>query len=886
MEPGKQLTHYTLASKVGQGGMGEVWRATDTRLDREVAIKILPPAFVADEERLRRFEREAKALATLNHPNVAQIFDIDQVDDLCFLVLELVPGESLAERLQRGPLPLDEALDVTRQIAEGLEAAHDAHVIHRDLKPANVRVTPEGLVKVLDFGLAKAGRTDPETGATLPLDSDSLELTVEGRVLGTPTYMSPEQARGKLTDRRTDIWAFGCVLFELVSGRRPFTGETVTDVLGAIIHKEPEWDALPTHTPLRVRELLRRCLTKDPRQRLRDAGDARLELQELQADPERGVATASGAQATAARPRSPARAVLLILLGLLIGAGAAWFGADELTDAPREVRRLRLAEPGLELSWLRYAVLSPDSRHVVFPRDGELWLRRLDSFDATRITDTEGARFPCWSPDGSAMAFAHEGSLWRVTPGGARRRICELPDEVGDSGGVIWLDDDTIAWSTGTRDMPVRAVAATGGEPRELFRPDRESYQDFHQLAALPGGRGLVAVAHGEGEPNANLIVVWEPGDDLPRTLVENQGSFLNGPLACSDDGLVLFSSFDVESDLMALRLSLDDLQPRGDPVVLLPAAACPSLSSDGSLLATFLETDRAKQLSWVSMEGRVLEDVGAPIRIGTRWLLASPDFTRVALSTFEVGESALWLFDLADGQRRRLSLTERGGDYASAWMPSGDELLVARVALAESTTSLIAMAADGSGRERHLSDNGVAFGVSPDGSEVYFGSMPFGAKHFRLPLSGAGEPELILPELVASGRPTLSPSSEWLAFTVDRAGRSELFLTRMPEGEGRWLLSEDDASDPVWSSTGDEVFFRSGDELRSVSVDTRDGGVSIGTPRTHFDLRDANIRLGDGYAVDAENERLLVLRTPDLGDAEADLLLLENWQAELDAER
>src|SRR5262245_32720117 len=312
LSPGQALAHYSIVGPLGAGAMGEVYRARDTRLGREVAIKVLPEHFADDEERLRRFEREAKTLATLNHPNVAQIHGVDQVGETCFLVLELVPGESLEERLRRGPLPLDEAIDFCRQIAEGLEAAHEAGVIHRDLKPANVRITPEGKVKVLDFGLAKPARDSHHGSST-----DSVLSTEAGRLLGTPTYMAPEQARGRSIDRRVDVWAFGCVLYECLTGKRAFAGETLTDVLGAVLHTEPDLASLPRDTPRSVRSLLERCLAKDSRQRLRDLGDARLELER---------AMRGEGEPVAAERRGSRSVVLLAVLVLAAAALAFYLG--------------------------------------------------------------------------------------------------------------------------------------------------------------------------------------------------------------------------------------------------------------------------------------------------------------------------------------------------------------------------------------------------------------------------------------------------------------------------------------------------------------------------------------------------------------------------------
>ncbi|MBI3844036.1 MAG: serine/threonine protein kinase, partial [Planctomycetes bacterium] len=377
---GKTLAHYSILAPIGSGAMGEVYRARDTKLGREVAIKVLPEAFAADEERLRRFQREATTLAALNHPNVAQIFGVDREGDVCFLVLELVPGESLEERLKRGQLPVDEAIDVCRQIAEGLEAAHEAGVIHRDLKPANVRLTPDGKVKLLDFGLAKPVLSGDGKS------SDSVLATEAGRLLGTPTYMAPEQARAKSIDRRVDIWAFGCVLYECLTGKRLFDGETLTDVLAAVLHQEMNVATLPGAAPARVRELLQRCLAKDPRQRLRDIGDARLVL-ESSGVVDDGVA--SGGR-TSALGRALPWGVCAVLALLLVLVSLQAFGVLELWSraaAPASAQtavHVSLALPGGDevgnITELPLAI-SPDGTQVVYvglrSNNAQLYLRPL-----------------------------------------------------------------------------------------------------------------------------------------------------------------------------------------------------------------------------------------------------------------------------------------------------------------------------------------------------------------------------------------------------------------------------------------------------------------------------------------------------------------------------
>jgi tRNA A-37 threonylcarbamoyl transferase component Bud32 len=489
-----RLGPYEILAPLGAGGMGEVYRAKDTRLGREVAIKVLPPTFVRDEERLRRFEREAKVLATLNHPNVAQIFGVDQQQDTCYLVLELVSGENLAERIARGPLPIEEALDVCRQIAEGLEAAHEAGVIHRDLKPANVRITPQDAVKVLDFGLAKALVPRTEQGRVTSAASDSALMTEAGVVLGTPTYMSPEQARGKPLDRRTDVWAFGCVLYECLSGARAFAGETMGDVVASVLHDEPDWSRLPTATPARAVELVRRCLVKDPRQRLRDIGDARLELERTIRAREWAttgrLAAADGTLLGRRRPLLPLGAGALVLAGA--GALAGWWIAERRSarDAPAPSQVFHVSVPlPAQAHFSGLVAIAPDASYVIYqdaPTDGSpasLTTRWLDHDETGVIQGTEGVHSAALSPDGRQLAFLvmKNADKFEMT-------LKKLPLEDGRRAGPPAIVCETVTgWMTlcfGSEQelvlamtLPVGGIAvvpAQGGEPRFVVRDSAE----------------------------------------------------------------------------------------------------------------------------------------------------------------------------------------------------------------------------------------------------------------------------------------------------------------------------------------------------------------------------------------------------------------------------
>ena len=434
---GQTLSHYEILGTLGAGGMGEVWRARDTRLQREVAVKVLPAELSQDADRLLRFEREARSLASLNHPNVAGIHGVDRDGEVSFLALELVPGEDLAQCLARGALPVDEALDVCRRIAEGLEAAHEAGIVHRDLKPANVRITPEGVVKLLDFGLAKPIVPQATGAGTSTAEHDSFLVTEEGMVLGTPTYMSPEQARGKPVDRRTDLWAFGCVLYECLTGRRAFRAATMTDLLAAIVGTEPDWSRLPP-VPARVRELLQRCLEKDARMRLRDAGEARVQLQ-LAASGDDGAGDGSSAPA-----RRGAGPWLLGALALVVGV---------------HVRPL------------------DDLAHVLIPVPEQV----------TRLT---------WSPDGRQLAWISDGDVWRVpATGGEPQRVVRGDPSVEF---VCWIDDGHLAWSAPM--IPaVHVVSVASGQSSELLEGTADAGFHLDGLSLLPGGAGLLTLVHRDG---------------------------------------------------------------------------------------------------------------------------------------------------------------------------------------------------------------------------------------------------------------------------------------------------------------------------------------------------------------------------------------------------
>ena len=483
---GQKLGHFEIVEPIGKGGMGEVYRARDTKLGRDVAIKVLPQDFLDDAERVARFEREARLLAALNHPNIATIHGIEESDNQQFLVMELVEGQTLAERIARGAIPLGAALPLFEQIARGLEAAHEKSVIHRDLKPPNIIISPDGTPKLLDFGLAKAYSDDAvETGLS---QSPTLSRgTAAGVILGTAPYMSPEQARGKSVDKRTDIWAFACCLYEALTDRPAFMGETVTDTIAKIVEREPDWSRLPARTPVRIHELLRRCLQKDSGERLRDIGDARLEIRTALSAPEEIVPSSK------IWPRKGLAIVGSLLAGVVLATTFASHRAPEL-DATVVRFGIPLA-PTDQLSdpYGRAVAFSPSGSHIAYAANGRLYLRGIDQFNATELLGSEGAAFPFFSPDGRSIGFFADGEIKRLSIlGGDPLTLCAADDADAFDRSASWGPDDTIVFVTGR--ASVFGVSASGGTPELVAEVDVEAgdvreIRSYHRTAALSSSR-------------------------------------------------------------------------------------------------------------------------------------------------------------------------------------------------------------------------------------------------------------------------------------------------------------------------------------------------------------------------------------------------------------
>ncbi len=580
---GRTLSHYKVLEKIGEGGMGEVYLAKDTKLDREVAVKVLPATFSENKERLARFEREAKLLASLNHPNIAAIHEIEESDGVHFLALEYVPGETLAERIKRGPIPIDEALPLFRQIAEGLEAAHEKGVIHRDLKPANIKVTPEGKVKVLDFGLAKAmageePAVDASQSPTLTKD------TALGAIMGTAAYMSPEQARGKPVDRQTDIWAFGCCLFESLIGRKAFSGDSVTDILAAVVKTEPDWDVLPQSVPWNVRHLVRRCLRRDRERRLHDIADARLDIEEAVDEPE-----VSPVKPTSRNGLSWRYAIVSAFAALV--TGLVFWNMTRSSPVPQPNSRFAINLPDeapVDVRGFPSLALSPDGTKLVYVVQrsdfSQLYIRDVKSFEAVPMPGTEGAIHTFFSPDGEWVGYLDllAGKLEKVwIHGGAPVEICEA--ELGR--GASWSVDGTIVFDRYV-DGSLYRVSATGGTSQVVASPEREKGVKLYRYPeALPDGESVlftIGTSTMSSYDDATIAVASLRTGET-KTLIEGGSKPQYSPT-----GHIIYAR---AGSIMAVSFDLGRLEVTGDPVKVVDGVAIQS--SSGSLCSASLETER-----------------------------------------------------------------------------------------------------------------------------------------------------------------------------------------------------------------------------------------------------------------------------------------------------
>ena len=890
LRPGTRFSHYEVLAPIGSGGMGEVYRARDTRLGRDVAIKTLPEAFMADAERLARFEREARLLAALSHPHIGAIYGVEEVEGVRGLVLELIEGDTLAERLTTSHVSTAEALAIARQVAEALDAAHDRGIIHRDLKPANIKLTHDGTVKVLDFGLAKA-IAGSDAGVDLSASpTATAHGTREGVVLGTAAYMSPEQARGQTLDKRTDVWSFGCVLYELLTGRRAFKGETLSDTIGAILRDAPDWRALPSDTPVLIRRLLRRCLEKDPNRRLRDMGDASLEIAEALASP--SLETAAAAPAAMQWVMWTAG---VVLAAVITGVGV-WWGVRPAPTKPPNVLRVSVLVPGFEMGQSGIAV-SRDGTKLVYRGAQEkgsasagapLFLRALDAVDPQPISGTEGATQPFFSPDGEWIGFfitsniqgnrARDAQLKKVATRGGPPVVVADAVALGGS----WGSDNTIVFSRATANgVGLFKVSASAGTPEPLT-PLEKKGERYGWPDHLPGGKAIIVSITDQPTFNEGRIAVLSLATGQYHTVVEQgyHARFLaSGHLA-----------YILNGDLMTVPFDPESLAATGPPVRSEVALNSESVSGDAGfgvsedgLLAYAMDSDgpRRRTLSWVTREG-----IRTPLPFEPddySYPRISPDGRRVAI---QIGRD-LWVIDLERSTRTRLTSGDRGLEPPPgymAWTPDGKHLTFNRRIDPPATTIEWI---DPSGSEKstvlvrqpHFM-NGASW--SPDGKVVaFFQFLPATQRDlWVLEAGGDGQPRPFLVTPANERGPTFSPNGRWIAYVSDASGRDEVFMKAFTGSSGAISISTGGGREPLWSRNGRELFYRQGDRLMSVSIDDAATPL-LRAPRLLFEEPyQSDLYVGlPNYDVAADG-RFIMVSDPQATIAQ--FTIVQNWFEEL----
>jgi Tol biopolymer transport system component len=896
---GTRLGSYEVVAQIGAGGMGEVYRAHDSKLGRDVAIKVLPANFVNDPERLSRFQREARMLAALNHANIATIYGLEQCDGVTCLVMELVSGETLAERVKAGPLGIEEALKIAVQIAEALEAAHEKSIIHRDLKPANVKVTPEGKVKVLDFGLAKAfsgdaANDDPSNSPTL-----SAAATMQGVILGTAAYMSPEQARGKACDKRTDIWAFGCVLYELLTGKRAFLGESATEILAAVLREEPEWKALPVSTPTKILDLLRRCLQKDVNRRTRDAGDVRIEIGEALSAP----ATAEPAAVTKGSHALGRRGLILSLCSLLVGGAITGLAIWNLKPPPpKPVSRVVITlPPGQRLAGLDQPVvaLSPDGNQLAYVATQgttpQLYLRSMDSLEAKPIPNTDGALDPFFSPDGQWLGFFAGGKLKKIlVSGGAAVTI----GDAADPRGANWISQGMIAFAP-TNVSGLQQISNAGGTQQPLTRFEKD--ENSHRWPEfLPGGKAVLFAAGAAGASSwANArIAVQSIGTGERRNLVRG-GMYPryapSGHLVYAQGGILMAVPFDSQ------RLAVTGTAvPVVQGVLQSPVsgAAQYSCSSTGSLVYVpgGIQASQSR-LVWVNRAGAE-QPLATPAHV-YRNPRISPDGRRVAVGITEQ-EAQLWLYDLSRDTLSRLTF-EGNTNQLPAWTPDGKR--IAFQSNKDGPLNIFWQLADGSGGLERLTTSEYAqapHSWSPDGQLLAFNEVnPITGRVIWVlrmdgPSSGSGQvpsggssqsrkAQLFLGTPLLQSAPRFSPDGRWLAYVSDESGRSEIYVQPYPGPGGKWQISTEGGTEPVWNPKGRELFYRSGAKILAVDIATQPN-FAAGKPRMLFEGHyQPTPATSPNYDVSSDGQRFLMLKPIEQEQAApTQINVVLNWFEEL----
>jgi len=854
LSSGTKLGPYEIVAPLGAGGMGEVYRGRDSKLGRDVALKVIPQAFAHDEQRMARFQREAQVLASLNHAHIASIYGFEESGGVRALVMELVEGPTLAERIKQGAIPIEEALPIAKQIAEALECAHERGIVHRDLKPANIKLTHDGKVKVLDFGLAKAlldgsSSQDISNSPTLTMAS-----TKEGIILGTAAYMSPEQAKGKAVDRRSDIWSFGVVLFEMLTGEQTFGGETVSDALAAIIKDSPDWNSLPENTPRPIRDLLQRCLQKDPRQRLQAIGDARIAIEEVLSG-----STQETASEVATAPPQPAaqswqRFLPWALAGILgVGLVLALFALRESSHSPAQ-RTIELSlrippDQKVEIADGPVVAVSPDGSRIAYVTQtqgsdtGRLYLRDIDKATPTLLDGAGEALCPFFSPDGQWIGFFGNGKLKKISVRGGA--AISLADVTGYRG-AAWGDDQTIIFPTNFTSALYR-VPSAGGKPEVLTHLDVARGELTHRWPQfLPGGKAVLFTGSADNNFFEHATVEAAPLDTgIPKVLVENAffGRYLpGGYLLYVSQGTVFVAPFDAKA-LKVTGTSIPIMQGVNFDI----SNGGVQLTTSDSGMAIYLSGGGPNQnLNVVLVDSKGESSVVVENVQSAASLSVSPDGKRAA---FQKG-NGVWVHDFVRGTTIPMSLGN-GGESYPIWTPDGERLTYARprASVKGSGQAIYWKRYDGSGGEEALTPDDILNAYpgswSPDGKVLAFSKLSETTGHccemWTLTVGAdgkPGKPQRFLDLSTTDNRPTFSPDGRWIAYQGLDSGVPQIYVVPFPGPGGKWQVSTEGGIEPKWSKTGHELYYCASTALMVVPYSVQKDSFEAAKPRLMFDHR------------------------------------------------
>ena len=856
---GQTLAHYQIKSQLGKGGMGEVYLAHDGKLGRDVAVKTLPPEFARDPERVARFNREAKLLASLNHPNIAAIYGLEEFGGTNFLVLELAEGQTLADRIKAGPIPIEESLKLALQITEALEAAHEKGIIHRDLKPANIRVTPEGKVKVLDFGLAKAfaGEAAEVNLSNSPTLSDI--ATQQGVILGTAAYMSPEQARGKSVDKRADIWAFGCILFEMLTGKAAFSGKDVTDILAAVIRSEPDFSKLPQNLHPKIIEALERCLEKEVKNRYGSISDARVDIQKALADPDGALVKPKALAEGRLKWKLvlPCVAVAIVLTAIIAGL-TGWI----LKPAePLQVMRFDCELPeGLQFRGPFPIAISPDGGRFVYSTSKGLYSRSIDELTAKPIAGAEGdALQPFFSPDGKWIAYISPGDkkLKKVAvDGGTSVPLCDYANTPSAS----WGADNAIVYSEFLKG--IMRISANGGTPESIIRtpigiPERPQI--------LPDGRSvLYATSFGSSSPEKKIMIQSLKSGEPKELFPGISARYLpTGHIVYQHAG---------NNTLFAVPFDLKKQAVAGGHVSIVEGVGVRqyAISESGTLVyipgTSTVDPGFRRTLMWVDREGNETALPAPPAYYQTPKI--SPDGKQVAMTLFTDGTLQIHILDLTSGAMNRLTF-DKSSSFMPIWTPDGKRIIF--TSNRDGIYSIYWKAADGTGDVQKLGSAPdrylKPYSCSPDGKTLAIEESDFSFTNYdigTLSMEGDHARRQLLHEEYVEGQPNISPDGKYVAYVSMESGRLEIYVRPFPEvSNGIWQIPADYGAFPLWSPDGRELFYLTPGAAMTVPVDTR-STFKAGTPRMLFEKTFVfGDSAGPSWDISSDGKRFLMIKQP-----------------------